>query len=300
MKFTETWMQYLKDDARLAEIALPGAHNACTHSIGGLGQCQEHDLKTQLLCGVRHFCIRLNTDKKGVVRTCHGITKCRPLREELADVAEFMETHPTEFFILDIREYYPQKVGPITLKYHADPKKVDEIIKEILAPEKYAYTDFNEIGEVTMGKIRTSGKRYLLYNYQNDYAYSTDCPCIRPWEKELYGAKGEKFMTGIPAFFTKYTTDGLYWFQIQQTPNIGTEIGWTFPKKLDREIVKNFPKFLEIVRNNPAYVKNANIIEGDFMTTDNVKIKGILTLNADKNILKENAKERFLTELEKL
>ena len=110
--------------------------------------CQDGSLVEQMEYGVRHFCIRLDTDRKGNIVCCHGISKGKTLSEALKGVREFMETHPSEVLLLDIREYYDQKLfGPVVLRYSADPEKVDAVLKQTIEPEKYAYTDFNELKE---------------------------------------------------------------------------------------------------------------------------------------------------------
>ena len=53
-------------------------------------------------------------------------------------------------------------------------QEVVKLIEEYLAPEKYAYTDFEHVSDITFGDIRKSGKRYLIINYRNAY---------QPWRR---------------------------------------------------------------------------------------------------------------------
>lgn len=159
------WMSYIKDEVKLKETVMPGAHNAGSFGMMPMACCQDGNLKEQFEYGIRHYCLRMCTDKKtGRPVFCHGLTRGRPVEGEIAKLAQAMNEHPTEFFILDIREYQPQKIGPLTLKYHVDAAEVDRILSKYLNPAGNALTDFSDIGEVTMGDIRRSGKRFLLLN----------------------------------------------------------------------------------------------------------------------------------------
>ena len=70
------WMSSLSDDAHLVQVVLPGAHNAGTYGMPPLACCQDADLYAQIVSGVRHFCLRLDTTRKGIVIS-HGLTECR-------------------------------------------------------------------------------------------------------------------------------------------------------------------------------------------------------------------------------
>ena len=167
---------------------------------------------------------------------------------------------------MDIREYYDQKIfGPLVLSYEAKPEKVDEILAETVCPEKYAYTDFEKIEDVKIGDVLNAGKRFILMNEKEDYAYSKKTNINLPWEKKVNGSKAYKFTRETLRFFDDYPTDGIYIFQTQQTPNLGTEIGITSPLKL----------------------------AGDFMTDSYMKSSLIISLNLDKGIVVENKEKEF-------
>ena len=159
--FFRQWMSYLSDDAKLTQIVMPGAHNAGSYGMAPTACCQSDNLYRQVVSGVRHFCLRLDTIGKGIVFS-HGITKGDLFEHALRDFQKAMEDCPTEVFILDLREYYPQQVGPVTLRYKADPAQVDAILDKYISPEKYACCDFGHIRDLTIGDMRKSGKRYIL------------------------------------------------------------------------------------------------------------------------------------------
>ena len=289
------WMSYIKDDVKLTRLVIPGAHNAGSYGMSAMAECQSDNLFVQFEHGIRQYCLRLNTNRKGEIVLAHGITKGDLFENALKDIKKALDMYPDEFILLDIREYYPQKFGHITLTYKADKNKVDALLEKYIQPEKYAFCDFEHISEVTVGDIRKSGKRYILINENEDYKFSKNCEQILPWEKDVNGAKAEQFANETLRFFDDYKTDGLYWFQTQQTPNLGTQIGVTTPAKLDDDLVNHFDTIINGIANTPRYLERSNIIAGDFMTRDYSKSRSILKLN----LLKGNVKPELEKEYEK-
>ncbi len=286
-------MSYIKDDVKITTLVIPGAHNAGSYGMNGIAECQRHNLLTQFNFGMRQFCLRLNTDRKGNIVLAHGVTKGDLFENALKDLKQALDSSPTEFLLLDIREYYPQKFGPVTLTYKADPKRVNELLEKYLKPSEYAYCDFKHINEVTVGDLRKNGKRFILINDEEAYDYSKNCDVILPWEKEVNGAHAKDFANETLRFFDDYHTDGLYWFQAQQTPNLGVPVGVCKPLLLDKELRLYFPSIIKGIADNPDYLKQANIIAGDFMTEDYMKAKLILSLNTLKNNVKEDMIEDY-------
>ncbi len=287
------WMSYIKDEIPLTQVVIPGAHNAGSYGMSKMAQCQKDNLRTQFQYGIRQFCLRLSTDRKGRIVLAHGITKGDLFENALRDLQAVSEAYPTEILLLDIREYQPQKFGPVTLTYKADKDKVNALLKQYLDPEKNAYCDFTHIKEVTLGDIRRAGKWFILINDNETYEYSRNCAQILPWEKKVNGAKAENFTKETLRFFDDYQTDGLYWFQTQQTPNPGTEIGLTPPEKLDCDLRKYFLRLTDAIANTPRNLARANIIAGDFMTEDYMKSEAILRLNLLKGNVKEELCDAF-------
>ena len=289
----DCWMKYIKDEVKLTELVIPGAHNAGSYGMGKMARCQEDGILKQFRYGMRQFCLRLSTDRKGRIVLSHGLSKGDLLENALKDFSYIIENYPSEILLLDLREYYPQKFGPVTITYKADKDEVNALLKKYINPEKYAFCDFGDINEVTLQKIREAGKRYILINEKEEYDYSRDCRCILPWEKQVNGAKAADFAAKTLRFFDDYKTDGLYWFQTQQTPNIGTPIGLTNPRRLDTELRPYFKSIIDGIKANPFYLESANIIAGDFMTEDYMKSELILSLNLLKGNVKANCEKEY-------
>jgi hypothetical protein len=291
--FYENWMTYIKDDVKITKVVMPGAHNAGTKGMIFLGRCQDGTMLEQYEYGVRKFGIRLKS-KHGKPYIGHGISTGMPAEEAFASLGEILKKYPDDFFILDIRSYPNQPVGPITLKYDCDPKVVDALIEKYLEPEKYALTDFDDIKNVTLGDIRKSGKRYVIHHAKEIYKYSRNVNLLEPWDPKVFGLKPEKFVEEDLKYLKNLESDGFFWFQTQQTPNAGTEMGLTkWPPALDKLDRPLFPGMMAKIAADPVMLEKVNIVAGDFMTFDHMKENEILYLNLCKDTVKPELREEF-------
>lgn len=295
----DRWMEYISDDAPINKIAIPGAHNSGSYGMPAVSCCQDGDIYEQYMHGARHFCLRLDTRANGKICLSHGLTKGDDFEKALGQLSRILRHNSSEFLILDIREYYPQKIGPITLRYHADEEQVNRLLEEYIKPSEYALTDFDDISKVTMGDIRRSGKRFILLCHtlggdavEGDsvsYKYSADCECILPWEKNVFGSSPEEFAKGTIQIFDENSTDGFYWFQTQRTPNIGTEVGLTTPRKLNKSQNFLFSHIIDELAAKPERLEKVNIVGTDFITENYAKPYHILMLNEKKGYVTDTA-----------
>lgn len=288
----KNWMSYIRDDVPLTSVIMPGAHNAGSYGLKPIARCQEDDMKKQAEYGARHFCIRYDTAKDGTVVLAHGPNKGATLESAIAGLAEFIKENPSEFLILDMREYYPQTII-IPFTFFAEPKKVDAIIEKYLNPEEWALTEFDHINKVTMGDVRKAGKRFVIVNYLPAYKYSVDVPCILPFDSKIHGSHPSEFARDCVKFFDKRHTDGIYWFQTQQTAGLGTYIGLLGkPRQMDDAARPYFKGIITAIGDNASYLAQANVISGDFMTEDYMKSAAIIELNLKKgNVIPEKEGE---------
>ena len=112
------WMSYVRDDVKITNLVIPSAHNAGSYGMKPVACCQDGNFYEQFLYGIRHFCVRLDTDKKGNILLCHGIKKGDAFENALKDWQRMLEENDSEFFIFDVREYYTQHlIGNINLKF---------------------------------------------------------------------------------------------------------------------------------------------------------------------------------------
>ena len=289
--FYENWLTYIVDDAKITKVAIPGAHNSGTKGMNVTACCQNGTPLDQYRYGVRKFGIRLS-QKKNKLYIAHGIMKGMTADEAFSYFGEIVRSYD-DFFILDVRAYQKQTVGPFTLSNHSDPELVDELIDKYLQPEKYALTDIPDLKALTVGDIRKSGKKYVIHHADEEYKFSRDIKLLEPWDPVVFGLKPERFAKECVNYLRELDSDGFFWFQSQQTPNIGTENGLKWPKALDEEDRIYFPQIIEEIASDPVLLDKVNIIAGDFMTRDHMKENYILWLNLLKNIVKPELREEY-------
>ncbi len=292
--FYENWMSYIKDDAKITKIAMPGSHNSGTMGMIKFAECQKGSLYEQYKCGVRFFDIRLKMTKNGKLVVAHGLSNGMPAECAFENLrAIFSESD--EFFVIGLRTYMNQAVGPITLRYKGNSDETSRLINEYLSPEKYAFTDFDNIADVTMGDIRKSGKKYIIINENKEYDFSCDCPMYGPWDAKVYGMRPDKFAKEILKYFDEDYDNGFFWFQTQQTPNFGTDNGMTkWPDDLEKLSKPYFPQIISDIANNPERLRKTNIIAGHFMAADTSKASKILALNLLKGVVKDELVSEYL------
>ena len=164
---SETWMENIFDDTYLSEISIPGTHDSGTHHItfGYFMRCQNTDISKQLKNGYRYLDVRLaiHQDKDGQrLNIIHSFAKCHKsaspisdylyLDDVLEDVYSFLDEHPTETVILNMK---------IESKDEAD--QVQKLLYDTIdANESYWYTD-NTIP--TLGEVR--GKAVLCTRFED-------------------------------------------------------------------------------------------------------------------------------------
>ncbi len=110
------WMKTLKDSRLVADLSLPGSHDACTaegwHNeiiafvFEMSAKCQDLTIQEQLKVGVRAFDLRPERDLDGknyVLRCSHGIAPTKMyVRDFFKTLKQWLAAHPTEFCIVTI------------------------------------------------------------------------------------------------------------------------------------------------------------------------------------------------------
>lgn len=293
MSFYKEWMSYISDDAKITRVAMPGSHNSATMAMNKFGCCQKGTLYEQYAHGLRMFDIRLKANKKGELIAAHGLMNGVSAERVFLDLKRIVD-ETQDFIVIGLRTYMNQGFGPIKLSYNSNNEETSRLIRTCLSPEKYALTDISDIGNLTMGDVRKSGKKYIIINENCEYDYSVNCPMPYPWAGDIYGYKPEKFAKTILKYFDEVESEGFFAFQTQQTPNLGTENGWTkWPDDLDEMIRPYIPQIIGDIAANPKWLEKVNIIVGDFMTKDYMKTNEILSLNLLKGIVKDELKDEY-------
>lgn len=112
------WMSRLPDDLSIADISIPGSHDAAAAKCqkNSRTQCQQHTIAEQLNTGVRYFDIRLEKGDDGLYLT-HGGRDCFFNDERLSFamvqdwIDGFLFANPGEAVILQIMVQDKDKLG---------------------------------------------------------------------------------------------------------------------------------------------------------------------------------------------
>jgi hypothetical protein len=109
------WMKQLKDDRLVADVSLPGSHDACTaegwqNPFLGIfdltAKCQDLTIKEQLKAGVRVFDLRPEYVLDGmnyVLRCSHGMASTKMLVSDFfKTLKQFLSANTTEFCIVTV------------------------------------------------------------------------------------------------------------------------------------------------------------------------------------------------------
>lgn len=184
------WLAFVADTVRVADVCIPGTHDAATGN-GFLDGCrqearliattQQQPIAGQWASGIRAFDIRPSvlTDGRGgqSLHVCHGrFATALSFDDVLRTLTDSLRAHPSEFAIVVVRhETDPGR----------DPEPWPRLMKETL--ERYAdrLADFR--GDLTVGQLR--GKVLLLSrdNYDgplrggtvSGWAHGADLPVAR-------------------------------------------------------------------------------------------------------------------------
>ena len=190
--FYSSWMSCIKDDVKITQLAIPGAHNAGTKGMVHMGCCQLGTVLEQFEYGVREFGIRVK-QKHGEAYIAHGLSRGVKVEKVFADFEKILEKYPDEFFIIDIRSYQDQKVGPFTLKYHCAPEIINELIEKYLRPADYAFTDFEHIKDAFRQEYSRLGLLEILITLKNMDAHREsvcrDCNISMLQFEKVYGIR---------------------------------------------------------------------------------------------------------------
>lgn len=178
-----TWMSTLDDSLSLTDLLLPGSHDAAAFNltrnimVGGqlsivhrlivfgqhLGlpfesitvpwsETQTLSVYDQLRLGVRYLDLRAGWTGTTFVgfHTCSG----RPFAEILAEIAQFLEEHPTEGLLIEVGHLF--NAGPV------ERAKLAAMISASLGPFLYPRPASGGPPTLPLAAMRASGRRVVL------------------------------------------------------------------------------------------------------------------------------------------
>lgn len=162
------WMSGLNDNIFIAQMSLPGAHNAATgHGFSGIGaiigaatgKCQDKEISGLWDAGVRVFDLRPSADGDNCTINHGSLSTNTNLREALSTITGRLQSYPTEFAIILMRK---EDGDADTWK-----TKVSTIVNSI-SQYVMPFRQNLRLGDVR-GKVLILSRDYFADGYKIDY-----------------------------------------------------------------------------------------------------------------------------------
>ncbi len=295
------WMDYIKDDALLTDIVMPGSHDAGTCNINYLARTQGYSVKEQLDMGARYFDLRVNKTEDGYYMY-HAMFNGEKFENVLSAITEFIKNNPGEALILDFQHF----------SGGAEEDVVSMLESGLVADGLAIHNDTDKsdlefISGLTLGDCR--GKCVMLFGGDEELALAKDFlfarnndECTKTGQSlnscyisEYNKMLSEDFInTALPYYYQNIEKKieeegfkGLFVLQGQLTDGL-LIFGPYAREKTHRE---NMSEYIRGIKNDSQRLAITNIIMRDFLTSD--KCEEIISLNFDKGLVKEEYKTEF-------
>lgn len=287
--FTAAWMSYIKDDAPLTEVVIPGSHDAGTRDISYYGKTQSLSVKDQLLCGARYFDLRVKNDG-GELVIFHSILDGELFEPILDDIAEFIEKHSTETVILDFQHF----------KNSED--RVCALLRKKLGFRMLTCTDDKAafVKSLTMGEARGRALVFwgseddnlnleFLFLRDNDEGTREGATLHSYYDGKLNKKSSSAYIkNGLPLYIEKFKKEGDGFFVLQGQLTDGLFVFG--PRFRESTHCDNMQAYVEGLSRSDD-LSAINIIMRDFVNSD--KSCMIIRLNEFKGLVKSELSSGF-------
>ncbi len=285
------WMSNIKDESKLSEIVIPGAHDAATDGMIFLAETQHKDLNNLLEGGVRYLDLRVKKTDKNEHIIYHDIINGRSFDEVWKEIKDFITVNTTETLILDFQHFSNGAEEYVCSLLDQD--------KSLLVSNETDESDLKFIDSITLGEAR--GKMIALFGdgketeYQRNYIFGrNNDSCTKlgmamdSYYDDDYKKSSENLIKNIiPENYNRIERKisaegykGLFVLQSQLTD--GYKVFGPYSKEKTHD--KNMSKYIQNIKDDSRRLGLTNIIMRDFLT--NEKISEIVNLNQYKNLTK--------------
>lgn len=211
------WMKSLSDSRLVADLSLPGSHDACTGQGWKSGllemiyelsaKCQDLTILEQLNIGVRVFDLRpeRNLEENGYVLRCsHGIAATKMLVADFfRRLKDFLTANPSEFCILTV-----------DISATTDKEAWGRELTELLKSSEFngLFADFKS--RLTVGEMR--GRVLLLSRHEYAkqpiggycYGWVYDLELEKQTKGHITASDGSETPLWVQDYWGKYKRDG--------------------------------------------------------------------------------------------
>lgn len=300
--FYSSWLDGIKDDTPIKNIAILGSHDSGTSEMSGavkaLSMTQTLTIGEQLVYGTRYFDIRVNKKKDGSLNIFHGVdTSGGDFLPIVEDIIEFMTAHPSEFLVLDFQHFNNDSqravINTIESSGLIDFAIVnDSDLIDVDFIDSLCLSDVRGKVIITWGSNEALGDEYpYLFRRNNDSCSIPNASLDSMYFGEENSKASKKYIEeALPKYMAHIINKNkaLTVLQGQLTsPNLGNL------QKLEEGHNKNMSEYVRSIADNETYLKHINIIMRDFIGSDVEKTNSVLYLNVKKDIVKDNAKAEF-------
>lgn len=295
------WMSYLKDEAVLSEVVMPGAHDAGTLGSDVAWETQKGDIGEQLYAGVRYFDVRVSYNTKEnanmfvhansddyVLPFAFGVM----FSDGLADISSFIAENKEEIIILDFQHTWA--------KY--EEGVIAQLEKELDMSKVLTKENCDNPSELTMGDMRRLGKNVIIIYKegnnglcdQKNYLFERSEFLQSDYDGNIHKKSADELIAHFDTYY-EAKKDGVFFVlqsQLTGSPLMERE-------KSIRNKANAFVRALAKEENAQKLAKT-NIVMRDFITSDidgaessDTTVKSIVILNAVKGMIKEDKLEMF-------
>lgn len=287
------WMSYIKDDALVKDIVIPGSHDSATDDMVYLARTQMRSVKDQLLCGARYLDLRVGY-KNGVLKVFHGPVYGGKYEPVLKQVKEYISAHPTELIIFDLQHF-------------DNDAKADAIALTVSYLSDYFVTNDTELSDVAFidslrlsacrGKILfllgedkgESESNNYIFKRNNDDGNIEDAVIRSDYVADWNGASSTDYVDKyLPVFMDNYKANPVGLFVLQgQLSDFMYVRGLKFREATH---AKRMDDYTRALATSPD-LKYVNIILRDFVGPKKNAL--ILSLNINKGVVASAHAETF-------
>jgi len=267
------WQSYIKDDALLKNIVIPGAHDAGTKGLPYFSATQDRDTADLLKCGTRYFDLRVSY-ANGKLLIYHGPSKGVALSDVLEQVSDFLKIQTSETVILDFQHFEETD----NLSQNGALQLLEEKLANMLVVNDSQKTDVEFTDTLTLGQTR--GKCFVVWGRQteeilaknyvfkrnNDDGTRDNSVLHSYYQSSLNKKSSKKYVEqALPQYLEKYGKEskGLFVLQGQLTDGL-----FVFgPRFRESTHTKRMNKYVENLHNDEN-LSLINIIMRDFVSPE--------------------------------
>ncbi len=295
------WMGYIRDDALLSDIIIPGSHDAGSCNMSYLGRTQGYSVKEQLGMGARYFDLRVNKTDDGYYMY-HEIFNGERFEDVLSAIVGFLEENPTEALILDFQHFKGESKDDVLSFVMSTFVDAGLVVENNTEKSDLAFVSELKLcdarGKCVIlfgGGDELAAEHSFIFSRNNDSCSKSAQALNSCYISEYNKMSSSGFIdTALPYYYQNIRDKienegykGLFVLQGQLTD--GYLIFGPYSREKTHD--NNMTAYIAELSSDPYRLALTNIIMRDFLTTD--KCRQIIALNEAKGLVDEDHRIEF-------